>query len=96
MEDQKYLDEQIEKTQAVKFESNIRELLVFEPEYSALENDIRERKSITPRIPTPPPPPAPPVLTVNQPTPNAVVGLNQPFAVAGTVTDRSGTEADHD
>ena len=45
-----------------------------------------------PRIPTPYPPPAPPVLTVNQPTPNAVVGLNKPFLVAGTVTDRGGTE----
>ena len=36
--------------------------------------------------------PAQPVLTVNQPAPNAVVGLNQPFQVAGQVTDRGGTE----
>ena len=92
MADQKHLDEQIKKTQAVKFESNIQELPVFEPEYSALENDIRERRRITPRSPTPLPSPAPPVLSVNQPTPNAVVGLNQPFPVAGTVTDRGGTE----
>ena len=32
-----------------------------------------------------------PVLTVNQPTPNAVVGL-QPFHIAGQVTDRGGSE----
>jgi hypothetical protein len=91
MEDQKHHDEQIEETQAVTFESNIHELAVFEPEYSALENDIRERRNLIPRMPTTPPP-VPPVLTVNQPTPNAFVGLNQPFPVGGTVTDRGGTE----
>ena len=78
MEDQKHPDEQIEETQAVTFESNIHELAVFEPEYSAIENDIREKRNLIPRMPTTPPP-APPVLTVNQPTPNAFVGLNQPF-----------------
>src|SRR5664280_2597628 len=36
--------------------------------------------------------PAQPVLTVNQPAPNAVVGLNQPFQIAGQVTDRGGAE----
>jgi hypothetical protein len=36
--------------------------------------------------------PAQPILTVNQPTPNSVVGLNQPFQIAGQVTDRAGSE----
>jgi hypothetical protein len=36
--------------------------------------------------------PAQPILTVNQPTPNSVVGLNQPFQITGQVTDRGGTE----
>jgi hypothetical protein len=65
MEGQKHLDEQIEKTQAVKFEGNIQENDIEEPEgaffpdYSMLEH---------PRMPASPPRPAPPVLTVNQPT----------------------------
>jgi len=36
--------------------------------------------------------PAQPILTVNQPAANAVVGLNQPFQIAGLVTDRGGVE----
>ena len=36
--------------------------------------------------------PAQPILTVNQPAPNAVVGLNQPFQITGQVTDRGGSE----
>ena len=55
MDDQKHLNEQIERTQAVEFESNIQSP-AFEPEYSPLENDIRERRRITPRIPAPPAP----------------------------------------
>src|ERR1017187_4331767 len=35
--------------------------------------------------------PAQPILTVNQPAANAVVGLN-PFQIAGQVTDRAGAE----
>lgn len=92
MEDQTHPDEQIEKIQAVKFESSIQELVVFEPEYSAIENDISERRNITRRAPSPPLPPGVTGSTVNQPTPNAFVGLNQPFPEAGTVTDRGGTE----
>jgi hypothetical protein len=40
-------------------------------------------------MPTTPPQP---ILTVNQPAPNAVVGLNQPFQIAGQATDRGGAE----
>ena len=36
--------------------------------------------------------PAQPVLTVNQPTPNLVVGLNKAFQISGQVTDRGGVE----
>jgi len=36
--------------------------------------------------------PAQPILTVNQPVPNSVVGLNQPFQITGLVTDRGGSE----
>jgi len=34
----------------------------------------------------------PPILTVTQPAPQAVVALNQPFQIAGQVTDRGGAE----
>jgi hypothetical protein len=36
--------------------------------------------------------PVEPILRVNQPTPNSVVGLDQPFHIAGTATDRGGTD----
>jgi len=41
------------------------------------------------RMPTPP---VQPILIVNQPKPNSVVGLNQPFQITGQVTDRGGSE----
>jgi hypothetical protein len=73
MEDYKHLDEQIEKTQAIKFESkslenDIEETEAFFPDYSMLEH---------PRMPTPPPLPAPAVLTVNQPTAGASKALDE-------------------
>src|SRR5262249_43875585 len=36
--------------------------------------------------------PVQPILIVNQPKPNSVVGLNQSFQITGQVTDRGGSE----